>query len=156
MQFNANQFYACERYGVVPGPVANAPDGRYGKALLIVVGADGEISDAEMSAFVESARLMGMPDTMLQELKGYPLLEGVRGAKLEDHLRGLDDPASARRLLYDCIMVASADGYSAPEQLAVRRVAKLLKVDEAMAAAIEGLVRQELALRTTRGQLFGG
>ena len=152
MQFNANQFYACERYGVVPGPVANAPDGRYGKALLIVVGADGEISDAEMSAFVESARLRGMPDTMLQELKGFDWKSG----KLEDHLRGLDDPASARRLLYDCIMVASADGYSAPEQLAVRRVAKLLKVDEAMAAAIEGLVRQELALRTTRGQLFGG
>lgn len=150
MQFKANDFYARERYGTIPSQVSNAPDGRFAKALLIVIGADGEISDAEMDAFLGTARMMGMPETLLKDLQSFDW----KNTKLEEQLRGLDDPASARRLLYDCIMVASADGYSSPEQDAVRRAAKILKVDDAMASAIEGMVRQEVALRATRAELF--
>lgn len=148
MEFKANLFYARERYGTVPK--FPATDGRFAKALMIIIGADGKISDAEMAAFLGAAELMGMPAGFREELRSFDF----KNEKLEVHLKGLGDGPTSRRMLYDAIKIAHADGYAAEEHRMAQRAAELLGVEPSVVTAIEGLVATEIALMSARGALF--
>ena len=60
-------------------------------------------------------------------------------------------------LLYDAIRIAWADGvYHTDEEGAVHEMAAFLRVDSAMARALEGLVRMERTVARMRHALFAG
>jgi tellurite resistance protein len=150
MEFNQNLLYGKERYGAVPE--APSPDRamRLAKALMVIVGADGEVSGAEMTALRELGTLMGFPAAVIKELEGFD----YRHAKLEDLLRGLTDSSHARRVLYDAIRVSHADGYAKQEHQSAMKAAQLLGIDRSVVVAIEGMVEVELAMAASRARLL--
>jgi len=147
-----NTAFAEYRYGAVPENPSAERTMRYGKALMIILGADGQISDAEMSEFMKLGKLMGATEEALAEVRNFDF----RKARLEEYLEGLKDDAHARRMLFDAIMIASADGYAAEERQSAAKAAKMLGVDSAVLVAIEGAVAMELALRDMRRRLLFG
>jgi hypothetical protein len=152
MNFKPNPWLAKQLYGGIPESWKTTPDGRYPKALMIIVGADG-FSAAEKDAFFEEARTVGVPEAMLAELDKFDYAK----ENLETWLKSLShDPAAHRRLLYDSIRIAHADGYSDKERAAAAHAAKVLGVDARTLAQIEGLVEAERALSTVRASLFIG
>jgi tellurite resistance protein len=120
-----NTSYIRERYGVVPAPPSPELGNRYARALKIIVGADGVVSDAEMQAFRDFAALLQVPEADVESFVAFDQTK----ARLEDFLEGLSDGPQTRQMLYDAIKIASADGYDPKEHEALLRAAKIHKVD---------------------------
>jgi tellurite resistance protein len=146
---NPSVLYARQRYGGAADELAPESVARQARALMIIIGADGRISDPEKQAFLELARLLGATDAMIAELRGFDYLH----ERLEDYLEPADPPV-ARRLLYDAITIAHADGYADAERDAARRAAEILRVDASALTAIEALVEMEVSLRHARAALL--
>jgi tellurite resistance protein len=139
-------------YGYVPASVTERDMLAYGRALLIVVGADGTVSEAEWRCFIETAEALGMPltDDVLRQLRDFDF----RNADIADFLRFAG--FSAQSLLYDAILIASVDGYAKEERAMAARFAQKLGVDTAVLAVIEAIVETEAVMRNTKGRLFHG
>jgi uncharacterized membrane protein YebE (DUF533 family) len=121
----------------------------YAKALLIIAGADGVVSDAEWTWFYERGRAMGVPEFVLESFKGFDW----RNAKIQDHCG--TSRTVARILIYDAITMARADGPYSPEEIAaVREAAGILGVSEDTVESLEGLVELEETLRRMRHRLL--
>ena len=134
-------------YGV--DAIAAEDNANYAKALMIIAGADGEISAGESDWFYDRGRAMGVPEFVLEDFKRFDW----RNAKLEDHVG--TNHAVARILLYDAITMSGADGdYSAEEAEQVRNAARLMGVSEDVVDALEGIVAMEKALRDARHTLL--
>ena len=146
---NPSLLYARQRYGGAAEEQAPERVARQARALMIIIGADGRISDPEKQAFLELARLLGATDGLIAELRGFDYLH----ERLEDYLDATDQ-TSARRLLYDAISIAHADGYAEAEREAARQAAKILAVDASALTAIEALVEMECSLRHARAALL--
>ena len=147
----ANEFFWRYHYGAVPSDWTVEMMLAYGKAVMIIMAADGEISPAEMEQFIGIGRALGAPPEMVDALKTFD----PRNASLEDILKGFKDGVPARAMLYDAIVCASADKHYHPaEQGAVSKAARLLGIDASVVAALEGLAEMESTLRRTRAALF--
>ncbi len=119
---------------------------RFGKAAMIIAGADGELGSQELDYFLGMVRAYGAPDSVIEEFRKFD----YRKARIEDFLKPGDE-INGRMLLYDAIRVASADGtYSRMEHEAAEKTARLAGVDTATLRSIEALVSSELALRQLR------
>jgi hypothetical protein len=128
---------------------------QYGKAVMLVIGADGEISDAEMRAWMGIARASGVPDEIRDAWRHFDW----RSARLEDFVPGISsDPENPGELtlafLYDAIRVAWVDGYADKERAAVARAARTLGIAQSAVAAIERLVEHEASGRALRVALL--
>ena len=122
---------------------------KYAQALMIIAGADGDVSDAEWEWFYARGHAMGVPDFVLESFKSFDW----RNARLEDYVG--TNRAVARILLYDAIAMSGADGvYSEAESRAVRNAASLMGVSEDVVDAIEGIVEMEAALTATRHRIL--
>ena len=151
----AESYYLEETYGGARklGGEALAD---YGKAVLVVVSADGAVSDAEMRAWLGIARACGATD---EQVRAWIELDWDN-ARLEDCIPGISsDPENpgeiALAFLYDAIRVSRADGvYAEKERDAVARAARTLGIPLAQVAALEALVDAEAALRSLRLSLF--
>ncbi len=147
----AESFYLEETYGrarrLAPAALLD-----YGKAVLIIVGADGRVSDAEMRAWLGIARACGASEELVRAW--VELDHG--SARLEDCIAGISaDPENpgeiALAFLYDAIRVSRADGdYADKERAAVARAARTLGIPHAQLAALESLVEAEAGLRALR------
>lgn len=124
--------------------------GRIAHAVMIIVGADGKVSETEWNHYVEIGRAYGVPEPMIAELKDFD----YRNGRLEDYLAGLPPGAPTLVMLYDAIEVSSVDGYHEAERANVYKAAKLLGVDPGIVAALEGIVKVEEDLRVTKERLF--
>ena len=121
----------------------------YAKTLMIIAGADGEVSDAEWKWFYDRGCAMGVPDFVLESFKGFDW----RNAKLQDYCG--NNKAVARILLYDAICMARADGvYTSQESQAIRDAEGMLGVSVDVVEALEGLVEMEETLRRTRHRIL--
>ena len=119
---------------------------RFGKAVLIIAAAGGQLSDSELHHFMGMAKAYGrLGSEELEQLEHFD----PHSASLEDCLTA-DHKELSRAFVYDVIKTSRAEGYNARERQAVRKAAKLLGVDISIVAAIEGLVETEAALRDTR------
>src|SRR5437016_4670046 len=107
-----SDWYLEQTYGVAR---RLPPDAllQYGKAVLCVVGADGEVSEGEMHAWLGIARASGYSDELAAEWRRFDWRTG----RLEDFVPGIStDPENPGEItlafLYDAIRVASVDGYA--------------------------------------------
>ena len=121
----------------------------YAKSLMIIAGADGDISEGEWSWFYDRGRAMGVPESVLESFKSFDW----RNAKLEDYVGS--NNAVARILLFDAISMSRADGgYASAERVCVRRAAKLLNVSEDVVDALEGIIEMDEALCQARHRML--
>src|SRR3954469_6880384 len=139
-----------ERYGSVVGQPAPERALRLGKAIKLIIAADGEVSEGELSAFADLATMFGATELFSQFVAFDP-----RSTTLKDCLQGLDNDALARRMIYDAIKISSVDGYAAQEREAVSRAAQIMGIDGATVTLIEGLVEAERGLAAIRAKLLG-
>ena len=138
-----------ERYGSVVGQPAPERALRLGKAIKLIIAADGEVSEGELAAFADLATLFGATEVFPQLVAFDP-----RSTTLQDCLQGLGNDALARRMIYDAIKISSVDGYAAKEREAVSRAAQVMGIDGATVTLIEGLVEAERGLASIRAKLL--
>lgn len=138
-----------ERYGSVVGQPGPERALRLAKAIKLIIAADGEVSEGELSAFADLATMFGATELFSQLVAFDP-----RSTTLKDCLQGLDSDALARRMIYDAIKISSVDGYAAPEREAVTRAAQIMGIDGATVTLIEGLVEAERGLASIRARLL--
>jgi hypothetical protein len=138
-----------ERYGSVVGQPAPERALRIGKAIKLIIAADGVLSDGELSAFADLATLFGATELFPQLVAFDP-----RSTTLKDCLQGLDNDALSRRMIYDAIKISSVDGYAAKEREAVSSAAQIMGIDGATVTLIEGLVEAERGLAGIRARLL--
>ncbi|KAB8315644.1 hypothetical protein SD81_030195 [Tolypothrix campylonemoides VB511288] len=127
----------------------------YGYALLAIAGADGEVSEAEFNWLVNHQRTAGAPEEVIEKYKTFD----YKNADLENLLSKItvDVPtwSKSRSLLYHAIQMARADeNYSIEEQKAVKKAAKLLKVEDDIALGLNRLVDTEDAVTALRKALL--
>jgi hypothetical protein len=138
-----------ERYGSVVGQPAPERALQLGKAIKLIIAADGVVSEGELSAFADLATMFGATELFPQLVAFDP-----RSTTLKDCLQGLDNDALARRMIYDAIKISSVDGYAAQEREAVGRAAQIMGIDRATVTLIEGLVEAERGLAGIRAKLL--
>ncbi|MBD2346378.1 TerB family tellurite resistance protein [Anabaena subtropica] len=127
----------------------------YGYALLAIAGADGEVSEAEFNWLVNHQRLAGAPEEVIEKYKTF----AYKNTDLETLLTKISVDVStwskSRSLLYHAIQMSRADGdYSLEEQKAVKKAAKLLKVEDDIALALNRLIETEEAVTALRKALL--
>jgi len=116
----------------------------YGYALLVIAGADGEVSEPEMNWLINHQRMVGAPEEAIEKYKTFD----YKNAKLEDLLPKIkaDVPSwsASRSLLYHAIKMSQADNdYAKEEQEVVKKAAKLLGVGDDITSALNVLVGME-------------
>ncbi|WP_341527658.1 TerB family tellurite resistance protein [Nostoc sp. UHCC 0302] len=127
----------------------------YGYALLTIAGADGEVSEAELNWLLNHQRMAGAPEEAIEKYKTFE----YKNADLENLLSKItvDVPtwSKSKSLLYHAIQMARADkDYSLEEQKAVKKAAKLLKVEDDIALALNRLIETEEAVTALRKALL--
>lgn len=127
----------------------------YGYALLAIAGADGEVSEAEFNWLVNHQRMAGAPEEVIEKYKTFD----YKNADLENLLSKISVDVStwskSRSLLYHGIQMSRADdNYSVEEQNAVKKAAKVLKVEDDIALALNRLVEAEEAVTALRKALI--
>jgi hypothetical protein len=135
--------YLKDFIGVEHLPEIGDPEA-YGKAVLTVLGSDGQVSDKERAFLLEHLASMGFPEVILSELRDFD----CQGARFEDYAAAIRHSSAAKMLLYDAIRGAMADEYAEREQEAVAKAAGTLGLSDELVRAIEGLAGIETALRT--------
>lgn len=138
----------------------------YCRALLVIAGADGKITEPELAWLRdELVRTTGGTE-LLDELKDFDwrfadlrliLARVVQEAAAVEESDDPDLPGNVcRSLLYDCIRMAWADEELAHEELtAIRKAAAILGVKEHTCRALHGLVEMEKAVKKLRYSLLG-
>jgi uncharacterized tellurite resistance protein B-like protein len=127
----------------------------YGYALLAIAGADGEVSQAELNWLLNHQRMAGAPEEAIEKYKTFE----YKNADLESLLSKITVDVStwskSRSLLYHAIQMSRADDdYSVEEQKAVKKAAKLLKVEDDIALALHRLIETEEAVTALRKALL--
>jgi uncharacterized tellurite resistance protein B-like protein len=127
----------------------------YGYALLAIAGSDGEVSEAEFNWLVNHQRLAGAPEEVIEKYKAF----AYKNADLEKLLSKITVDVTtwskSRSLLYHAIQMSRADdNYSIEEQKAVKKAAKLLKVEDDIALALNRLVETEESITALRKALL--
>ncbi len=127
----------------------------YGYALLAIAGADEEVSEAELNWLLNHQRTVGAPEEIIEKYKTFD----YKNADLENLLTKITVDvhtwSKSRTLLYHAIQMSRADNnYSSEEQKAVKKAAKLLKVEDDIALALNRLVETEEAVTALRKALL--
>lgn len=127
----------------------------YAYALLVVAGADGEVSPHEMSWLERDfARIVEAPDGFRKKIKEFDWAN----ADLDEILKKIqvDFPMNyIRALVYDSIKMAMADeDFDESERSTARRIAQTLNVPIYIARTIEGLVSTEKSVGDIRKSIF--
>ena len=94
---------------------------RYYRVLKVAASADGVFSDAEKGAYIFNARQIGATDEDIYTL----LQEDLSNFDIEATLESLmqDYPSVGKWLVYDCYMIAGADGIGQEEVETIGRIA---------------------------------
>src|SRR5690349_14037494 len=85
------------RYGSVVGQPAPERALRIGKTIKLIIAADGEVSEGELSAFADLATLAGVPEEVFAQFVAFD----PKTTTLKDCLDGLANDALSRRMIYD-------------------------------------------------------
>jgi hypothetical protein len=136
-----------ETYGAVhrfPDEMATT----YGHLILMIVGADGEVSADEWRYLVGRAKAMGLTDANIETWRGFDYKHGDLAATVQKFYSMLG--AKGYAFIYDAVKVARVDGYHDAEKRAVRRAAAAAGIPEHVVHQLENLVETEEQLRQLR------
>lgn len=143
-----NEQAVMQRYGMLPGGERAT---NYAKALMIIMGADGEIAPAEMSAFKKRLADFGLPAEQVKALEDFD----YKSASLKETLSFKPGGRTATFLLLDGIEMSSADGvYADAEKAAVAKTAEIVGVPKDKLADLEKLAVLEKEARELRAKVF--
>jgi len=128
----------------------------YGKALMMIAGADGEIAEEEKQWYRDTyATEDNTPDEIVEQVLNFDF----QTARMEDVIGNFTVDVSinfARVLFYDAMKMARADDdYHIAEQKAAIKAARLLGVDVNIAHTIEYMIDTEERVEKMRRTLFG-
>ncbi|MBT2210765.1 hypothetical protein [Actinomadura sp. NEAU-AAG7] len=137
------------------GAVTDEAAAAYGRILLAIVGADGEVTEPEFDWLVAHQRSFGVPEHVID---GYAAFDH-RSADLDSLLDALDVDVDGWRpgptLIYHAIQMAGADGdYADAERAKVNVAARRLGVPDDVVAVLHHMVIAETALDAMRTVLF--
>ncbi|MGR9052401.1 MAG: TerB family tellurite resistance protein [Gammaproteobacteria bacterium] len=127
----------------------------YGTAIMVIAGADGELSDEEFQWFIDDIEQLFSNTT-----EYFEALRQVdwRKASIDEILESIhyDFPINFRRtLLYQAINMSRADGiYAEKEKASVAKAAQILGIENNTLTCLESLVETELALGRLRLSMF--
>ena len=158
MTTNKEQMIAGSEYMKRSQGLSSAPFEaylNYGYAMLVIAGADGEVSEPEMNWLINIQRMVGAPEEAIEKYKTFD----YKNAKLEDLLpkitADVPDWSASRSLLYHSIKMARADkDYAKEEQQAVKKAAKLLGLEDDISLALNALVEMEEKVDSMRKALI--
>lgn len=138
-----------QRYGKTPSVEQSLG---YLKALKVIIGADGDIADAELTALKKGMQRMGATEDVVNTILDF----NIQGVSLESVLPDLKKGGKrARMLIRDAVELSGADGvYAKAEKEAVAKAAQLLGVPAETVKALESLVELEHAARRLRKALL--
>ncbi|MBD2565776.1 MULTISPECIES: hypothetical protein [Nostoc] len=126
----------------------------YGYALLAIAGADGEVSEAEFNWLLNHQRLVGAPEEVIEKYRTFEYKNADLGNLLSKITVDVSTWSKSRSLLYHAIQMARVDHYSVEEKEAVKKAAKLLKVEDDIALAIDRLIETEESVTALRKALL--
>lgn len=142
--------YARDRYGALP-EIQAGQYSDYLKALMVIVGAGGSISNKEWKAILELVRKLGLHEKVVHELQRFDW----KRADLGELLKPLGGQSVARRMLYDAARIAEEDGLGERETASLLAAAERLDVPRAVVDSIIFLVCNELEIDAMRAaELF--
>jgi hypothetical protein len=119
----------------------------YMRALLCCANGDGQLQPGEREWVVGYAGTLGVPDELLDELRGYPADDDI--AELIKDDTAVRD--SRRAIIYDAVRACAADGDIAEGELAtIRRLAQTIDVPAAVVGELVTLYRDEQQLKSRR------
>jgi uncharacterized membrane protein YebE (DUF533 family) len=148
-----NEHALIQEYGSKEafGIEGQVPDLRIGMAILAVAGADGELSERELTFLLGRAKQFGVSDDGIEQMASFD----YRSVNVETVAQQV--PRSlARLLLYDAILTARADGFAEQEREAARRWARALELDVSVVEMIERHLEKEDQVRAERIALMTG
>ncbi|MFY0688312.1 MAG: hypothetical protein JXQ90_14155 [Cyclobacteriaceae bacterium] len=123
----------------------------YGFALLIIAGADGDVSDPELEWLtLEVAEAIGADDDIVAEWEEFDYYDGDL-REIFSHINSRSIASFSNLLIYDAIRMCSADDdYAQEERERVGEAAAILNVSRESVIAIESLVEIETAAAKMR------
>ena len=119
------------------------------KLILIVAGADGEVSKKEQDVIIDLARTTGGTDELIEILERFDF----RKARIEDYLPNVDQK-TRHILLYCALLAARADGLLEAERKKAYEMASLMNIDPVISQTIEQLLDLEDQVNSLRHILF--
>lgn len=119
------------------------------KLILIVAGADGEVSQKERDVIIDLARTTGGTDELIDILENFDF----KNARLEDYLLNVDQK-TRHILLYCALLAARADGLLEYERNKAYEMAEIMNIEPLMSKAIEQLLDLEDQVNSLRHILF--
>src|SRR5262245_29254379 len=94
----------------------------YGQIILMIVGADGEVSQEEWDHFTGVNRAMGRPEELIEMWRAYDWRKGNLEASAKE-LRakaGVAADLPLNAVIYSAVRTARVDGYHEDERKAMR------------------------------------
>ncbi|MEU3822424.1 TerB family tellurite resistance protein [Streptomyces sp. NPDC030392] len=127
----------------------------YGKALLVIAGSDGEVSEAEYAWLVDHQRRMGAPEEVIELYSTFDYRKADLRDLLPDIRTDVETWQAAPHLVYHAIQMCGADGvYAQAEKAQVLRAARLMGVRDDIVLSLHALVDMERAVHDLRAALF--
>ncbi|PFG50486.1 hypothetical protein ATK36_5724 [Amycolatopsis sulphurea] len=127
----------------------------YGKALLVIAGADGEVGEAEFAWLVRHQRKMGAPEHVIDEYREFDYRVADLATLLPAIRTDVDTWQAAPHLVYHAIQMSGADGvYTDEERAQVLRAARMMGVADDIVLSLHALVDMEQAVNDLRAALF--
>jgi uncharacterized tellurite resistance protein B-like protein len=126
----------------------------YCHMMLVISGADGEVSESEMIFLELTAVAAGVPDSIVQGLRSFDYtnasLTELTSTFVTDTYQNLD-----RISLYLAMKMAGADGiYAEEERAGVAKAAELLKVESEIVDYLEYIVEVEATHEALKRRLL--
>jgi uncharacterized tellurite resistance protein B-like protein len=127
----------------------------YGYALLVIAGADGEVSPAEMDWLIEYQRKHGASAEILASYRAFDYQDADLFQILSHIDGGIENWKTAAHLIYLAVHMAAADGeYAASERAKVLKAAKIMMVPDDVVLTVHCLVDMERGISNLRRALF--
>jgi hypothetical protein len=149
----AVEWFYLEHFGFSKAPPQSDAEVVRNMALALINAASGDrqLSGDERRWILGYFAAKGYPSAVIEEMSRVSAT-GVTG--LFDLMQVGILQKSGRILVYDAIRASSVDGYKHGEQVAVRKAAGILGIDEETVAELEKLVADEQALKMRRIKLL--
>lgn len=143
-------FYMRQTFGLDQDPTEEDRV-NYSKALLVIAGGDGTISDPEWQWFEDAAYAAGAIPAHIEQYRSFDFRNADLGQLLSRVSSVMTPVAIKRTLIYDALRMAKADHALAKgEREMALKAAQLLGIDNVTFLAIEGLVNMEYTLKAAR------